>query len=226
MAQEPAASLATGKDYRLGLTAGTFIGLLALPILATAKPDFFSALWLPVLAFFMIASPGGIFVASIIGRRIPIVWQIAKFVLIGGLNTLVDVGVLAAIIAFFRNLSGAEPDLIVLDTALLSVTAYSFYKAFSFLVANINSFVWNKYWTFSDTRKSTPVNHSTQFAQFFLVSLIGFFLNNLFASYIFVSVSPMAGLNISQWALIGAAFGSIAGLAWNFLGYKLFVFKR
>jgi putative flippase GtrA len=62
--------------------------------------------------------------------------------------------------------------------------------------------------------------------QFFVVSLIGFVINVAMASYVFKSVGPLAGLNSDQWGLIGAAAGSVAGLAWNFIGYKFVVFKK
>lgn len=213
---------ATRRDYELGVVAGILIGLLALPILATAKPELFGKYWLFILAFFTVASPAGLFIASKLAGRLPIIWQVAKFVLIGGLNTLVDIGVLAATMAVFRNAFGVAPESVLLDVGII-VTVYSVYKAFSFFIANVNSFVWNKYWTFSG---STEKKNSAQFLQFFVVSLIGFFINNFFASFVFVSVQPVGAMTIEQWGLIGAAIGSVAGLVWNFLGYKFIVFKK
>jgi putative flippase GtrA len=38
-------------------------------------------------------------------------------------------------------------------------------------------------------------------------------------------LGSLAGLSPDQVGLIGAAAGSIVGLTWNFIGYKLWVFK-
>ncbi len=59
-----------------------------------------------------------------------------------------------------------------------------------------------------------------------MVSIVGFLINVIIASYVFKSISPVGGLNLDQWGIIGAAIGSIAGLAWNFVGYKFIVFKE
>ena len=209
--------LATRKDYELGVFAGAVIGILLLPILATIRPSAYDSFHLVIIPFFLIASPLGLFIAAQIGRFVPIIWQIAKFVLIGVLNTLVDIGSLAAIEALFLNTA-------VANFGVATLTIYSLYKATSFVIANTNSYIWNKYWTFSGTVAKKDA--STQFIQFFAVSIVGFLINIFVASFVFTTVHPLSGMNASQWGLIGAAFGSIAGLAWNFVGYKLIVFKK
>jgi len=55
------------------------------------------------------------------------------------------------------------------------------------------------------------------------VSIIGFIVNVVVASLVFKSV---AGFSAGQAGLLGAMVGSIAGLAWNFVGYKFIVFKK
>jgi putative flippase GtrA len=216
-------SPATRRDYELGVFAGALIGLLLMPILATVKPTLYDTIHLFIIPFFLVASPLGLFIAAAIAKFVPIVWQIAKFVLIGVLNTLVDIGILAALMPFMKDIADIDPQSVILGMGFFTLTFYSLFKAFSFFVANTNSFVWNKYWTFSG---ATDKKDSTQFMQFFAVSIIGFLINNFIASYVFISIQPIAGMNIAQWGLIGAAFGSIAGLAWNFIGYKLLVFKK
>jgi putative flippase GtrA len=214
---------ATKKDYEASIIAGLLIGFLIIPILATALPDLYNKIWPAVMIFFLAASPAGIFIASKLYNVIPLIWQVAKFVLIGGLNTLVDIGILAVLMAFFKSSAGINPDSTFLQAGFLTITFYFIYKAFSFLIANINSFFWNKYWTFSG---NPAKNNGRQFVQFLMVSVIGFLINIFFTSFIFTSVSHINAINPSQWGLICGAIGSIAGLAWNFLGYKLFVFKK
>ncbi len=209
------------KDYLLGLLAGLFIGLLLLPILKNAKPSLYNQVYLLVVPFFAIGVPVGLIVASFIARKIALVWQLAKFLVIGVMNTLVDLGVLALITILVASDTRHASESTWFTLATLVVTYYSLYKAISFIVANINSFFWNKYWTFgSEARNSNP----HQFVQFFLVSLVGFAINVIVASVLFSALSTQ--FTIGQAGLIGAAMGSIIGLAWNFVGYKFFVFKK
>jgi len=62
--------------------------------------------------------------------------------------------------------------------------------------------------------------------QFFAVSIIGFLINVFVASVVFnIIIGSIVTMTGGQLGLIGAAAGSIVGLAWNFVGYKLWVFK-
>jgi putative flippase GtrA len=211
----------TKKDYYLSLLAGLLIGLLLLPVLKAAKPDLYEKLFIAIIPFFLIGTPLGIVVAYYIGKKISTIWQIAKFAVIGVLNTLVDLGTLSLLIFLFRRLLGIEAGDIIFP--LLGITFYSIYKSASFIAANINSYYWNKYWTFDQNiREKTRA----EFLQFFAVSVVGFLVNVTVASVVFKSVTPFAGFNSDQWGLIGAAAGSILGLVWNFIGYKFIVFKK
>ncbi|MEI9967069.1 MAG: GtrA family protein [Candidatus Moraniibacteriota bacterium] len=220
----PAAPRALGskKDYLLGLVAGLIIGLLCLPILKSAQPALYERLWIFVVPFFALGVPIGLIVASWIARFVSLVWQLAKFLVIGAMNTLVDLGVLAFITAVTAGAT-LSSDHTWFTAATLVVTYYSLYKGISFIIANINSYFWNKHWTFHsrETEKA-----STQFLQFFLVSIIGFAVNVVVASAIFTSFGSNGLFSVAQWGLIGAACGSVGSLIWNFIGYKFFVFKK
>lgn len=193
-----------------------------MPVLKVAKPDLFDSLILFIVPFFLIATPLGALIAYKIGTRIAIIWQMAKYVVVGGMNTLVDIGILTLVILISKNFGIQAEDLIY--SGILAVTFYSIYKGLSFIVANVNSFYWNKYWTFS--QKDAEQKSPAQFVQFFVVSLIGLLINVLIASLVFRSVTPFGGLNPDQWGLIGAAAGSLTGMIWNFLGYKFIVFEK
>lgn len=211
------------KDISFGISAGLLIGMLALPVLRTIKPAVYSRYGFAVIPFFLIATPFGLYIAYLIGKKISVVWQIGKFGVIGVLNTLVDWGVLAALFAVGPRWFGVASDHAVLTAGAAAITVYTVYKALSFVIANANSYYWNKYWTFAIGLAEKT--HS-EFLQFFAVSLIGFLLNVGIASYVFKAIAPIAGMNVDQWGLVGAAIGSIIGLAWNFLGYKFIVFKK
>ena len=63
-----------------------------------------------------------------------------------------------------------------------------------------------------------------EFLQFIVITILGFLINVGIASVIFKFVSPVAGLNIDQWAILSAAIATAVSMIWNFLGYKFIVF--
>lgn len=167
---------------------------------------------LPVL--FPVLSVVGFYIAALIAKKIPVVLQLAKFSLVGALNTFVDLGVL--------NL------LIIISNVAVGFTFLAF-KGASFIVAVINSYFWNKFWTFKSQEAATAEpNKKTgvEFIQFLVVSVIGLFINVGIAGLVVNIVGPLGGLDIRVWANVGAITATAAALIWNFLGYKYLVFKR
>ncbi len=144
---------------------------------------------------------------SLISQKKESLFQFGKFVLVGGFNFLVDIGILNLLIFFSGIAVGYW---------------YSVFKGISFLVANINSYLFNKNWAFSSKEKDT----GKQFLTFFLVSVVGLIVNNIVASGIVNLVGPQFGLNAGQWGNIGAIVASMVAMGWNFIGYKMFVFKK
>jgi len=219
-----AGTLVTKKDYTFGVVAGLLIGALFLPVLKTAKPQLFDMLFWVIIPGFALIVPIGLRIAAYLSQRLPIIWQMAKFIVIGVLNTFVDLGILSLLVFIFRNVWDISAEDIFLTLPLIGILSfYSFYKAISFVVANMNSYYWNKHWTFE---QGAVQKTKAEFVQFFAVSIVGFLLNVTIASLVFKNVHPIGGLNSDQWGLIGALCGTIAGLAWNFIGYKLWVFKK
>lgn len=157
---------------------------------------------LPILALI------AVFLTYLIGKKIPSVFQLGKFVTVGLANTAVDFGILNILMFLFSVTGG---------------TLYSVFKGISFIAANIHSYGWNKFWTF---RKQETGKIGGEFLQFFVVSLIGLAINVGIASLVVNVIGPQLSLSLSAWANVGAGVGSIVGLAWNFLGYKFIVFKR
>ncbi len=210
----------TKRDYEFAIVAGLLIGFLLLPVLSTAKPELYAKYAIAIVPFFFLATPLGLRIAFMIGKKVAIIYQIAKFGLIGVLNTLVDLGVLALVTLLFSAYFQISSTSILIG----SITFYSLYKSISFIVANISSYFWNKYWTFEQGAKKQT---KSEFVQFFAVSIIGFLINVFVASFVFkIILGSMSTLTAGQLGLIGAAAGSVAGLAWNFIGYKLWVFKK
>jgi len=211
------------RDYFFGIISGFAIGILLLPILKTAKPELFFSLKFVIVPIFTVLVPLALVIASWISYRIPLVWQLAKFIITGALNTLVDIGTLSYML-FLASVSSyhiASND--ILFTLFVPIAFFTLYKGISFLIANTNSYFWNKYWTFgaSNTQKKS----STEFIQFLIISFIGFIINISISSLIFGAPYGTNRMSIDQWALISAVIGSIVGFTWNFIGYKFFVFK-
>jgi putative flippase GtrA len=191
-----------------------------LPVLNSASPSLYSKFYLAIVPFFLLATPVGLRIAFYIGQKIAIIYQIAKFGVIGVGNVLVDLGVLSLITMIFSTYLKIESK----DAMIGAVTFYSLFKSISFIVANINSYFWNKYWTFDQGGKKQT---KSEFVQFFVVSIVGFLINVFVASVVFnMIIGSLVSMTSGQLGLIGAAAGSIAGLAWNFIGYKLWVFKK
>ena len=135
--------------------------------------------------------------------------QIGKFALVGGVNFLLDLGIL---------------NLLIFLTGFASGWLYSIFKGASFIVAVINSYLLNKFWTFSDQKQDKKV--AKEFLSFIVISLIGLLINNIIASFLVNYVGPQAGISENLWANIGAITASFVGMFWNFVGYKFIVFKK
>lgn len=157
---------------------------------------------------FPILSVLGVFVASFLGRRISALFQLAKFVLVGALNTFVDFGILILLLTIFGVAAGL---------------LYSISKAFSFSCSVVNSYFWNKFWTFG---KKETKGAGREFGKFYLIAGIGFLLNVGIASFIVNIIGPKFGLSVEIWAMVGAFIAILCVFMWNFLGYKFLVFKK
>ena len=156
----------------------------------------------PLLTLAVMAA--GTFVA----RRIAFGYQFTKFVLVGGLNFLIDLGVL---------------NLLIFSTGITSGFYAVSFKAVAFLVAVTSSFLWNKFWTF----RSLSIEHvGAQFAEFFAVTAVGFLINVGSFALLNDFIGPQAGIDAKTWASVAATGAGVTGLVWNFLGYKFFVFRR
>ncbi len=134
--------------------------------------------------------------------------QFSVFVVIGGINTTIDFAVLnmAMYLTGITNGSG----LFVLNTI-------------SFFVAVINSYFMNKYWTFKDVTRN---QEETKFAQFIAVSVAGSGINSSIVAGITTFIAPVFGISPVLWANIAKLLATGISLIWNFVGYKLFVFKK
>jgi len=132
--------------------------------------------------------------------------QFIKFLVVGLLNTGVDFGIL---------------NLLMFLTGISSGLGYSVFKAISFTCGVINSYVWNKRWTFQKGGKL----ESKEFSKFFIINLVAFGINVGTASLLVNFVEPIGGISPYVWANISALVAAGFTTLINFFGYKYLVFR-
>lgn len=209
MENAPGGSL-TKRDYFLVSFIGVAFALFAIPILNNIKLTFFQVNFVNILILaivLVIFANVALWIASIIGRRMPVIFQFAKFAAVGAFNTFLDWGILNLLMAFTGTAAGI---------------GYTIFKGISFIVANVSSYLWNKHWTFGSQEKAT----AEEFGKFFGVSVVGMIINMGIASIVVNVIGSQGGLSPERWANVGALVATVASLGWNFAGYKIWVFKK
>jgi len=144
--------------------------------------------------------------------------EVGKFGIVGVINTAVDLGIFN-LLKFLFGLS-------VIISNVVSVSA-----------AIVNSYIWNKNWTFRDKEK----NISRQFIFFVILSIGGLIINTgallfltqvwTFPSLLVIRVFHFLKLSfIFSDNFVFFNFAKVAAILfsmiWNFLTYKKFVFKK
>lgn len=153
--------------------------------------------------------------ASLLARRIPPLLQVAKFISVGVSNTAIDWGILNLLIApVAASLFG------ITDIRNLPQLHRVAMKGLSFAAATLNSYFWNKTWTFE--RRGTA-HIGKEAAQFYLFTLVGLAIN-MSAFWVFQSLGPKES---RFWiGVLAPGFATLLSAAWDFLSYKLVVFKK
>jgi len=157
-----------------------------------------------IFAVFPLVAIVGMIAASFIGKFVAILWQIAKFCLVGVLNTVIDFGVLNLLI----TLTGIQAGLGIVPLNIMSFTT-----------ATINSYFWSKHWVFVGSK-------SSKFITFLVVSVLGIVINTLVVYALTTFVSAPGSMSATVWANVAKVVATLVSLVWNFLGYKLVVFKK
>jgi putative flippase GtrA len=146
--------------------------------------------------------------ASLVANRAPSLFEFSKFAVVGVLNSGVDFGIL---------------NLLMLITGVSSGAGFLAFKSVSVTSGVINSYLWNKYWTF---KTSNSADARREFMAFMVVTLIAVGVNVAGADVIVNVIGAPAGFSTKLWANIGAISGAGLTLFTNFFGYKFFVFKK
>lgn len=133
-------------------------------------------------------------------RRERLAGQVVRFGMVGALNTLVDF----TIFNLLFNVFGLP--LLVSNT--LSVSA-----------GIVNSFLWNKHWTFSAGGWSRWRREAITFV---VISVIGLLINNM-GILVLTTLTGNTGVLAVNAQKLAA---SILSMTWNFLGYRLVAFRH
>ncbi len=201
------------KDFVLSLLCGFLAGIFLLIIVKNPYVTEFKGLnqlgallWFLPLVFaflFFIA----IVVAKTLFRRVLFLMQVGKFAESGVLNTLIDIGVLNLLSWWLGILSG--PWLIAMNMV-------------SFSLAVVNSYFWNKFWTF----ESKEGAKGKEFLSFIIVSLVGLGINTVILYFGKSFIDPMFGASEGAWLNLVKISATFVSMVWNFTGYKFIVFNR
>lgn len=139
-----------------------------------------------------------------------IAYQFIKCSLVGAINTAIDMGVFAALVHFTEIFEG--------PTIKTFITI-------SFSCAVLNSFIWNKYWTFRSKSKNNK-ELLKQVILFIIIALVGWRIKIYTAGYVINTVGPMFGIGKELWSNLGNVSAIFLTIIWDFVGYKLVVFKK
>lgn len=205
-------------DFRLALIAGMVIAVLALPILENLKvlnlflthhiasKQILLGLWLVTFPFLTIF---GLYVLSrLFSERFPMLFQIGKYGVVGILNTVLSAGIFNLLISLSNVAQGPLINLFATTAFTISVT---------------NSFLWNKFWTFTQKEK---VQMKKQYAKFFGVSGAVTMLNLLFIHMGINVIGAPGEFDVKIWANIVFFLTIPVSFLGNFFGYKRFVFYQ
>ena len=195
----------TKKDYFIAAGAGIITAVFLMPMVyrfgwfsgVSALMFFFG---LPILWAF------GVWLGKFLGRFFRFFNQFGKFVAVGFMNASIDFGILNILSIFTSTTSG-------LFLGWINIPG--------FLAAATNSYFWNKFWVFENSREGFG-----DAPKFTLVTILGVALNSLIVVSFTTYIGPQFGASSALWLNLSKAAASASVLLWNFIGYKFFAFKK
>lgn len=150
----------------------------------------------------------GITTASYIGRKILLIYQLAKFYLVGASGATIDLGIL---------------NLLMWLSGVAAGPLFILFRTLSASVSTIHGYLWNKHWTFG---KNDCLFSVKEFSKFVLIISAGFLIDVSGASFLVIIVGPQFGMSEILWANFATCIAILIASSWNFSGHKLFVFKN
>jgi putative flippase GtrA len=127
--------------------------------------------------------------------------RFVKFSIVGAIGAIIDFGLLNLMRGYFGW------DLLWANTLSVSV-------------AILSNFIWNRLWTFPESRSRRKRKQLPQFA---MVNLIGLLINNLIVVGVDALLVPSVGEPLSYNVAKAAAIGVV--LFWNFGANRLWTYR-
>lgn len=197
----------TKIDYYIVSLIGFMTGVFAVPTainlgLRNAPVLIILPLVFPIL--FVI----GLFIVSFLSRFLPPLAQFGKFAAVGLSSTAIDFGVL---------------NILSLTTGITAGFILGGVNIPGFGVAVLNSYFWNKFWTFKAGGNRGVFQ---DFPKFLAVSLVGLLLNSGIIILTTTYTSPFFGLSSQTHLNMAKVMATVLVLFWNFFGLKFLVFRK
>jgi putative flippase GtrA len=172
----------------------------------------------------------GMFVASLAGHAgVPILEakRFIKFAVVGAIGFVVDFGVFNLLLNPFALLmapgTAVHQGLVSLglSTPQVATLVPTFPGAISFVMAILSNFLWNRYWTYPDSRSKS---FRRQFAQFWVVSVTGIlirvpiitFTHQAFTQMIVLAMPTLSPLSVRLGKNLALVLSVLVVMFWNF----------
>ncbi len=133
--------------------------------------------------------------------------QVLRFVIVGVSNTLIDFLIFNLLVAF---------------TTILPVPA----SVISYSVGLLNSFIWNRTWTF---KHGTRRGLQSEFPRFVVVNLIGLAVNAIVLwAVLWLATSVGVEETLPQFVILNGAkvIALAASMVWNFISMREWVWPH
>ena len=198
----------TKKDYAIVALVGFFTGVFAVPTLVNLDiRSYMVLIALPAVAAALFVV--GLAAGKILSRIAPFFSQFSKFAAVGFLNTAIDFGVL---------------NILSIATGVTEGFKIGGVNVPGFIVAVFNGYFWNQLWVFQARNKSEGLFHD--FPKFLAITVGGLLINSGIVVLITTYVAPFDGVTKEMWLNLAKFAATAISMVWNFLGYKLIVFRK
>src|SRR5438876_4734543 len=153
-----------------------------------------------------VSSKSGLQYTLVTKGFVSVLAQVLRFCVVGGLNTFID------ILAFNLLVWGLPTH----DPGLLIA-----YNSLAYLIGAVNSFCWNKLWTFKHRSKVTR----GQLVSFALVTTLGIVCNDAF---LWLATTLLASLSLQSflWTNVAKVSAIAGSVTVSYVGMRFSVFKK
>ncbi|OGG48098.1 hypothetical protein A3D66_02130 [Candidatus Kaiserbacteria bacterium RIFCSPHIGHO2_02_FULL_50_9] len=193
-------------DTAIASLMGVVIGILALVPLAAVGARLTFLYDLAIVGCIGVGISAGFLGCKLAAERAPLLVEIARFCLVGALNTLLELVII---------------NILIVATGVADGLYFVAFKTFSFSVGVASSYIYNKRWTFASTTSSGAV----EFGRFAVVSVTGLFLNVGTAVFLVNGIGAPILINKLLWANIAVIIAVLVAATWNYVSQKYIIFR-